>query len=117
MDDELLVRYLVGMTADDDTESLDELSIVDEAFALRLNAVEHDLVDAYANGELSGAVLEHFTTHYLSSPAGRAKADIAVALRAYEGTRAAVPSSNPVVGTAWLSRGWLLAAAAALLAI
>jgi len=117
MDDELLVRYLVGMTTDDDTESLDELSIVDEAFALRLNAVEHDLVDAYASGELSGAVLEHFTAHYLSSPAGRAKADIAVALRAYEGTRAAVPSSNPVVGTAWLSRGWLLAAAAALLAI
>jgi hypothetical protein len=117
MDDELLIRYLVGMTTDKETESLDELSIVDEAFALRLNAVEHDLVDAYASGELSGAVLEQFRAHYLSSPAGRAKADIAAALRAYDNTRAAVPYSDAVVGTVWPSRTWLLAAAAALLAI
>src|SRR5215470_46098 len=52
-DDEMLVRYLVGTTTDEETEALDELSIVDEAFAERLRAAEHDLVDAYASGELS----------------------------------------------------------------
>lgn len=118
-DDEMLVRYLVGTTTDEETEALDELSIVDEAFAERLRAAEHDLVDAYASGELSGSVLEHFTAHYLSSPAGRAKVDIARTLRAYQDTRAAVPHSGAVAqaGATWHSRGWLVAAAVALLAI
>jgi len=48
-DDEMLVRYLVGTTTDEETEALDELSIVDESFAERLRAAEHDLVDAYAS--------------------------------------------------------------------
>ena len=119
MDDELLVRYLVGTTTDEETESLDELSIADEAFSVRLRAVEHDLVDAYASGELSGTVLEHFTANYLSSPAGRAKVDIAKTLHAYRGTRAAVPHSDPVAqpGTTFRSRTWLPAVAAVLLAI
>jgi hypothetical protein len=117
MDDEMLVRYLVGTTTDEETESLDELSIADEAFALRLRAVEHDLVDAYANGELSGSVLEHFTANYLSSPAGRAKVDIAKTLRAYGGTRAAASAGAARPGTTGPSRAWLLAAAAVLLAI
>jgi hypothetical protein len=119
MEDELLVRYLVGATTDEETESVDELSIADEAFAVRLRAVEHDLVDAYANGELSGTVLEQFTAHYLSSPAGRAKVDIARAFRAYQDTRAAVAYSDAIGqrGTKRPSRTWLLVAAAALLAI
>jgi hypothetical protein len=116
MDDELLVRYLVGTTTDEETESLDQLSIADEAFAVRLRAVEHDLVDAYASGGLSGGVLDHFTSHYLSSPSGRAKVEIAKALRVYRGTDAA-PHAKPAVRSIGASRKWLLAAAAALIAI
>jgi hypothetical protein len=118
-DDEMLVRYLVGTTTDEETESIDELSIGDEAFALRLRAVEHDLVDAYASGELSGDVLEHFTSHYLSSPAGRTKVDIATTLRAYRGTGAATRDSHVFAphDATWWSRKWLAAVAALLLAI
>ncbi|HET9834511.1 MAG TPA: hypothetical protein VFP91_22460 [Vicinamibacterales bacterium] len=106
MDDELLVRYLVGATTDEETETLDEMSIAEEAFAVRLRAVEHDLVDAYVNGELTGDLLDRFTSHYLSSPAGLAKVDIAKALRDYRNQRASGRSSQK----------WLLAAAAVLLA-
>jgi hypothetical protein len=55
-DDELVVRYLLGALPDDDTECLDELSITDDEFALRLRTVEQDLVDAHVKGELSAAV-------------------------------------------------------------
>jgi hypothetical protein len=106
MDDELLVRYLVGGTTDDETEALDEMSIAEEAFAVRLRAVEHELVDAYVNGELTGDLLDRFTSHYLSSPAGLAKVDIARALRDYRSQRAPRRTSQK----------WLLAAAAVLLA-
>jgi len=109
MDDELLVRYLVGTTTDEETETLDEMSIAQEAFAVRLRAVEHDLVDAYVNGELTGDVLDRFTSHYLSSPAGLAKVDIARALRDHRRERASARTGRS-------SYKWRLAAAAVLLA-
>jgi len=107
MRDELLVRYLVGTTTDQETETLDEMSIADEAFAVRLRAVEHDLVDAYVNGELAGDLLDSFTAHYLSSPAGLAKVDIARALRVHGRSRRTSERT---------SHKWLLAVAAVLLA-
>jgi hypothetical protein len=58
--DPLLVRYLVGALPDHETERLDELSVADDEFAIRLRAAEHDLVDAYVRGELSGETLDHF---------------------------------------------------------
>ena len=70
-DDSVLVRYLVGSMPDAEAERLDELSVADDEFALRLSAVEHDLVDAFVNGELSGDVLERFRARYLTSPALR----------------------------------------------
>ena len=46
-DESTLIRYLVGRASEEEAEQLDELSVVDEEFAIRLRAVEHDLVDAY----------------------------------------------------------------------
>jgi hypothetical protein len=82
------------------------MSIAEEAFAVRLRAVEHDLVDAYVNGELTGDLLERFTSHYLSSPAGLAKVDVAKAFRDYRSRRTSGRTSQK----------WLLAAAAVLVA-
>ena len=53
-DDELVVRYLLGALPDDDTECLDELSITDDEFVLRLRTVERDLIDAYVKGRAVG---------------------------------------------------------------
>lgn len=113
-DDPALVRYLLGQAPEAETERLDELSIADAAFALRLRAVEHDLVDAYAAGELTGDTLDGFKAQYLSSPAGLAKVEFARALRGYQPGAPAVRAAAPRT-TRWELPRWGLAAAAALL--
>src|SRR5262245_48159390 len=65
--------YLLGLLPDEDAERLDELSIIDDQVAERLRIVEDDLVDAYVNGELTGATLERFESHYLASERRREK--------------------------------------------
>jgi hypothetical protein len=112
-DDRLLTRYLLGSLGDEETERLDELSIADDEFASRLQAVEDDLVDAYVRGELSGEILEQFRSFYLSSGRRRAKVQFAEALfRATDLRQAATRRER---SRTWLSE-WALAAACLLLA-
>lgn len=86
-DQESITAYLLGNAADADTERFDELSIADSEFADALNAVENDLVDAYVNGELYGAVLQQFKTFYLASPQRRQRVQFAEAFHEYSATR------------------------------
>jgi hypothetical protein len=79
-DDQVLIRYLLGTLPEDETERLDGLSIADDVFAWRLNAVEDDLVDDYVRGELSGENLARFKEFYLSSPKRIQKLEFAEAL-------------------------------------
>ena len=72
-DDDAIIQYLLGRLPDKEAERLDELSITDDDFALRLNAAEYDLVDAYVRGELSGDTQQRFRSFYLSSPKRREK--------------------------------------------
>ena len=60
--------YLLGQLSEPEAERLDELSIVDDVCAERIRAVEFDLVDAFARGELRGEALEHFRSRYLATP-------------------------------------------------
>jgi hypothetical protein len=90
-DDSVLVRYLVGSLPEAEAERLDERSVADDEFALRLSAAEHDLVDAYVNGELSGDTLDRFRSHYLTSPARREKVAFAEALLRYQNRTTAAP--------------------------
>jgi hypothetical protein len=71
--DEHLVRYLLGLLPDEETEWLDEAAIVDDDVAARLRVAESDLVDAYVGGTLAGETLARFETFYLSSPRRREK--------------------------------------------
>src|SRR5579862_1803941 len=71
MNDEVLVRYLLGQLGPEDAERLDEASIVDDETEARVRLVEHDLVDRYVRGTLSGEMLSRFESHYLSSPLRR----------------------------------------------
>lgn len=91
--DELLRRYLLGALADAEAERLHELSITDEQFAGRLDAVENDLVDAYVRGELSEETLKEFKAFYLSSPRRRQKVQFAEGLLALERRAATAPAS------------------------
>lgn len=105
LNDEVLSRYLLGSLPPEKAERLDELSIADDEFALRLDAVENDLVDAYARGDLSGDTLEQFQKFYLSSPKRREKVEFAKSLlrftekaapaMAEAKSRPAIPNANP----------------------
>src|SRR5215475_5472850 len=83
-DERLLVRYLLGVLSREETERLDELSIVDDEFAARLNAAEDDLVDAYVRNELSGTDAEKFQSSYLSSPRRLQKVEFAEGLNTFK---------------------------------
>jgi hypothetical protein len=74
--------YLLGQLGEEEAERLDELSVTDDEYAERISAVEHDLVDAFARGELHGAILERFRSRYLARPGGREAIRFAVALQA-----------------------------------
>ena len=98
-DDQLLIRYLLRQLPEEETERLDELSIVGDDFACRLRDVENDLVDAYASGELSGETLAGFQSSYLSSPEGREKVKFAQVLLASQGLAAAAPAKDAEAAT------------------
>src|SRR5579864_6383885 len=83
-DDRLLTRYLLGALSPEETERLDELSIVDDEFASRLNAVENELVDAYVRNELPEIDVQKFRSFYLSSAKRRQKAEFAETLHGFK---------------------------------
>jgi hypothetical protein len=96
-DEPTLIRYLVGQASEEEADQLDELSVASEEFALRLRGVEHDLVDAYINGELTGETLEGFRSQYLRTPAGLEAVAFAEALRGYRRAPAAAREAAPEV--------------------
>jgi hypothetical protein len=94
-DDRHLVRYLLGCLDDDESEWLDEQSIVDDDVAAQLRLAESELVDAYVRGTLSGDWLERFESVYLTSSHRRGKVAFAKRLLAAV-DRAGAGASGPV---------------------
>jgi len=91
--DQTIRGYLLGQLPEAETERLDELSITDDECALRIRAVEHDLVDAFARGELEGVVLEQFRASYLTNPSRRASIRFAEALQSIDDRSGSAPTS------------------------
>jgi anti-sigma factor RsiW len=81
--DQMIIQYLLGSLPEEETERVEELSFIDDEFAVRLSAAENDLVDAYVRGKLSGENLERFDSHYLASPKRRKKVKTAKVFHAY----------------------------------
>ena len=78
-----MTEYLLGSSSVEDTERFDAISVTDREFADQLDATENDLVDAYIHGELTGATLERFETHYLASGLRRDKVEFARSFQTY----------------------------------
>lgn len=76
-DQQVITQYLLGTLSAAESERFDELSFTDEEFIEARNAIENDLVDAYVNEELKGALLDQFERHYLASPLKRGKVELA----------------------------------------
>jgi hypothetical protein len=130
VDNQILVQYLLGSLPEDNAEHLDELSVSNDEFAMRLSAIENDLVDAYVRGELSGQTLEKFQAFYLSTVKRREKVRFAESLFAFEKKSAIDGCGAPVapaqeerreVRSSWRSfliiPRWGFAAAATMLAV
>lgn len=79
--DQTIIDYLLGSLPEAEIERLDELSITDDEFAARLQAIENDLVDSFVRSELSGETLDKFRSHYMSSPKRREKVAFARGLQ------------------------------------
>lgn len=113
MDDDTLVRYLLGSLPDEETERLDELSVTDDELAARLAAAETDLIDAYVGNELSADDRARFEAVCAASPDMRARLAFARALAARSpvaARRSWVPLAAAAalvlsVGAYWLSQG------------
>jgi hypothetical protein len=101
-------EYLLGALPEAETERLDELSITDDEFAESLQAAETDLVDAYVLGELTGADLERFKTHYLASPLRREKVEFAKVFQSFGEQELAGAAAKPG-RTAAARRSWFAA--------
>lgn len=79
LDDQQLIRYLLGLLPPNEADRFDEASVVDDEVATRLRGVEDDLVDAYVRGTLAIDLRERFESHYLSSPRRRERVAFAAA--------------------------------------
>lgn len=82
-DHETMTRYLLGLLPEAEAEVCDEMSIINDEFAARLQAAEDDLVDAYVRGELAGHERTRFESYYLTSPRRREKVNFAQALQKF----------------------------------
>lgn len=92
--DLLLTQYLLGDLPSSETERLDELSITNDEFALRLSAAENDLVDAYVRGDLPVKTSEQFKSAYLSSEQGREKLRFAETLYSFQAKEKTAPATS-----------------------
>jgi hypothetical protein len=67
-DDRQLLRYLLGRMPPEQSERLDEASIVDDHIASRLRVLEDDLIDDYVRDTLDRKTRYYFERVYLASP-------------------------------------------------
>lgn len=115
--DQELAQYILGQLPADDTERLDEASIVDDDVATRLRLVEQDLVDTYVRGGLTGDALKAFETHYLASARRRNLTEFARRFVPAVNRVAESARSGPTETRRWRVPVWLLGVAAALLLV
>lgn len=79
-DEKLIARYLLGDLTEPEGEAFERRYFADSELFRQISAVEDDLVDAYARGQLGGDDLRRFKKEYLSTDAGRRKVALAHAV-------------------------------------
>jgi hypothetical protein len=102
VDDQVLTAYLFGELRADEVEQLDELTIVDDELAARLDNVETDLIDGYVRGELTGNTRKKFETIYLSSPERRKRVAFAEELMRHDPPRRPPVADAKPTRSSWL---------------
>src|SRR6266550_3787685 len=70
-DDKLITRYLLGELTEDEQTTLEERAFSDRDYFQQVRAVEKDLIDEYARGELSGPARQAFEQRFVASDSRR----------------------------------------------
>jgi anti-sigma-K factor RskA len=98
-DDKLIASYLLGELSEEEQTRMEERAFSDSDFLEQIRAVEKDLIDEYARGELSGTVRPSFERSFLASEHRRRQIEFAKAFKQVAGqsratalTEAATPS-------------------------
>ncbi|MFC4820920.1 hypothetical protein [Dokdonella ginsengisoli] len=114
--DETLRAWLLHRLPDEASAALEERLLLDEAFGVRLRAVETDLFDDYARGLLDPAQRAAVERWLLATPADRERLRAERALSAAASARPASPTAAPARRMRRRRTAWLgFASAAALL--
>ena len=105
--DDVMTRYLLGDVSDEEQARLEELYFVNDRAFEQLAAVEDELIDAYARGELSESQRNQFELHFLNSTERQRKLAFAESFTRYlsEAPRATSATERET----WPNRiaGWL----------
>lgn len=104
-DDNLIVRYLLGELSEEEQTRLEDRAFSDIDYLEQVKAVEKDLIDEYARGELSGTALRNFERQFFASDERRGQVEFARALKQVAGeSRASISSAKIPATTVGLSR-------------
>src|SRR6185295_17850396 len=80
-EDKLIARYLLGELSDDEQIQVEERAFSDHDYLEHIRAVEKDLIDEYARGELTGTELRGFEDRFLASERRRSQITFAKTLQ------------------------------------
>ncbi len=83
VNDDLMMRYLLGDVSDDEQVRLEELYFADDRVFEQLAALEDELIDAYVRAELSGPQRKQFEVYFLNSTERRRKLAFAESFSRY----------------------------------
>lgn len=78
---EKAVQYLFGELDQAERDTLEDRIFSEDEFGIFLSAVEKDLIDDYARGEMDSALRQRFERNYLTSPSRREKVRVAEILQ------------------------------------
>jgi len=84
-DDKMIARYLLGELPEAEQTKLEEHAFSDSDYLQHVRAVEKDLMDEYARGELSGPEREAFEQRFFASAHRRRQIEFARALMQVSG--------------------------------
>lgn len=107
INDELIVRYLLGDLPEERQTEIEDRAFQDEQYLRDILAAESDLIDEYVRGELTDSARRQFESRFLSSAERRQKVEFARALARVTPEFAVIeksirPASVPA-GVSWTS--------------
>lgn len=79
-DPKIITAYLLGELSEHEQEQLEARYFADDALFEQLLAIEDELIDRYARGEISGPERLRLERHFMKSPARRKRVRFAEAL-------------------------------------